>query len=261
MICKICNTETRYIFNKNVLKKYIVSYHQCPKCKFIQTEKPYWLEECYNKAITDLDIGLVQRNIKFSKLIISLFSNNHFNGDGKYLDYAGGYGLFVRLMRDNGFNFYRQDIYCDNIFATHFDITDLNQDYKFEFVTAFEFFEHVEDPIQELKQIFFLTDTIIFSTELQPSNLTNWWYFIPEIGQHISFYNILTLEEIAKILNLNLYSNNIDMHILSKKKLRLNPFRPTFKQSIINKISKIFNTKKYNSLLNQDFEYIRNLNN
>ena len=25
--------------------------------------------------------------------------------------------MLVRMMRDNGFNFYRQDTYCENLFA------------------------------------------------------------------------------------------------------------------------------------------------
>jgi hypothetical protein len=50
----------------------------------------------------------------------------------------GGYGMFVRLMRDGGFDFHREDPLCDNLFAQGFDRQD---DGTFELVTAFEVFE------------------------------------------------------------------------------------------------------------------------
>ncbi len=256
---KICNHISRVVFKKKILNKYDVDYFQCSNCRFIQTEKPYWLDESYNSAITDLDIGLVSRNIKFSLIIKDLLESSMFNSKGKYLDYAGGYGLFVRLMRDNGFDYYRQDMYCNNIFANYFDIENLEKNTKFEIITAFEFFEHVENPLQELENLFLLSDTLIFSTELQPENINNWWYFMPEIGQHISFYNIESLEEIAKTLNINLYSNNKDLHILTKKKLKKNPFNLNFKQRFKNKILYLINNSNKNSLLNRDFEFIKNM--
>jgi hypothetical protein len=105
------------IFNTDVLNKYKVDYFQCLNCNFIQTEKPYWLDEAYSDAITKLDIGIIYRNINFSNTITQFFKNNLFSSDGIYLDYGGGYGIFVRMMRDKGFNFYRQDVFCNNLFA------------------------------------------------------------------------------------------------------------------------------------------------
>jgi len=35
--------------------------------------------------------------------------------------------VYVRLMRDEGYNFYRQDVYCENIFAKSFDVEDLKE--------------------------------------------------------------------------------------------------------------------------------------
>ena len=57
MQCKVCGKPTAPLFKKLVLRKYDVQYHQCPSCGFIQTEEPYWLEEAYSSAISDLDLG------------------------------------------------------------------------------------------------------------------------------------------------------------------------------------------------------------
>jgi len=40
---------------------------------------------------------------------------SNLNPDGIFLDYAAGYGLFVRLMRDAGYNFRWSDLYCQNL--------------------------------------------------------------------------------------------------------------------------------------------------
>ena len=67
MNCKICDNNTNPIFKTKVLNKYDVEYFKCTQCSFIQTEKPYWLDESYSNAITQLDIGLANRNYDLAK--------------------------------------------------------------------------------------------------------------------------------------------------------------------------------------------------
>ena len=225
MKCNICKNETTFLFKGIVLNKYKVIYYKCPSCDFIQTEKPYWLDDAYNNVITDLDVGLVARNLKYSVEIEKVIIKN-FNYDGKFLDYAGGYGLFVRLMRDKGFNFYRQDKYAENIFARNFDLDNIGENVRFEAVTAFEVFEHLENPLEDIEKMLSYSDSLIFSTELQPKNeiknVDDWWYFTPQTGQHISFYAEKTLKYIADKYHLFFYSNR-PLHLLSKKKYKKNP--------------------------------------
>ena len=80
--------------------------------------EPYWLEEAYNNVINLTDTGLMYRNIVFSQqLSVFLYFAFGERGEGQYLDMAGGYGVFVRLMRDIGFNFFWEDIYAKNLVA------------------------------------------------------------------------------------------------------------------------------------------------
>jgi hypothetical protein len=101
--CPICKTQFKFVFDAKVLRKYDVKYYQCPSCELLQSEKPHWLEEAYQSAIIDADTGLVQRNIQISRKLASAL---YFllNKGASYLDVAGGYGMFTRLMRDYGFH-------------------------------------------------------------------------------------------------------------------------------------------------------------
>ena len=56
----------------------------------------------------------MQRNYWFSKLT-SLLLFYTCDPTKNFIDYAAGYGFFVSLMRDYGFNFYWQDKYCENL--------------------------------------------------------------------------------------------------------------------------------------------------
>ena len=151
MNCKICGANSLSFFTTKVLNKYEVEYFQCSDCGFIQTEKPYWLEEAYSDAIASSDVGLVFRNLGFSKICNNLLFEM-FDHNAKFLDYGGGYGLFVRIMRDLGFDFYWHDVFCKNLFAQDFAFNEKNNE-QYEVVTAFEVFEHLVDPVDEIKKI------------------------------------------------------------------------------------------------------------
>ena len=216
--CKICQGQTQLKFESLVLKKYKVKYFQCPDCQFLFTEEPYWLSEAYQHAINVSDTGLLSRNQYFAKQVSSLIYL-FFDKNGMFLDYAGGYGIFTRLMRDIGFNFYWKDEYCENLLAKGFEFENSASN-KVEALTAFEVFEHFSDPIEEINKISKLSDTIIFSTEILPDQLPtiDWWYYGFEHGQHLSFYSKTSLDFLAKKIGLKYYSAR-GLHILTKNKL------------------------------------------
>jgi len=215
--CKICNSPTQYAFNAKVLDKYSVGYYQCTICDFVQTENIYWLHEAYANPMNYSDTGIMLRNERSAKIATSLICL-FFNKNVRILDYAGGYGVFTRMMRDIGFDCYWADPYTKNILARGFDSENT---FKYGLVTTFESFEHFENPMYEIQKILKISKNIIFSTQLIPSPLPdvkNWWYYGTEHGQHIALYSKKTFDIIAK--NFNVYYYNIDdFHVLSEKKI------------------------------------------
>jgi len=192
-------------FNALVLGKHQVNYFRCPHCGFLQTDEPYWLGEAYHDPINAEDTGLLSRNIFFSEAA-SLLLYYWFDKKGKYLDYAGGYGVFTRLMRDIGFDFYWHDPMTQNLLARGFEYRDSSG--PCDLLTCFESVEHFADPLPELKKMLAFSNNILFSTFLLPAPVpaSDWWYYQFEHGQHVSFYSKETLQHIAKDLGLNFYS-------------------------------------------------------
>ena len=219
MNCKICNSISNHLFSGRILNKYNIGYFRCADCGFIQTEDPYWLKDAYANPIHTLDVGLVNRNIVFSNFTARVLNKCKI-GSKKFLDYGGGYGLFVRLMRDKGYDFYYLDEYSENIFSKDFTLAELKPVNEFGFLTAYEVFEHIPNPLTEIIKMFNYSNSILFTTQLIPetkiSKISDWWYFMPETGQHISFYTKKTLEVMAKVNNANFFSNGY-LHMITKE--------------------------------------------
>ena len=137
---------------------------------------------------------------------------------GPFLDYGGGLGIFVRLMRDRGFNFYWHDKYSLNQFAAGFDFDGYSGQGDFDLVTAFELAEHLEDPVAEFNRMKSLSPNILFSTVLLPAHdpaPDQWWYYNPDHGQHVSFFTPRSLHELAARLGMHLVSDGRSLHLLS----------------------------------------------
>jgi predicted O-linked N-acetylglucosamine transferase (SPINDLY family)/glycosyltransferase involved in cell wall biosynthesis len=226
--CKVCESDSVLLDKAKVLGKYEVDYFQCSNCGFVQTEEPFWLQEAYSKAIASTDVGLVFRNSIFSSIASKLIFN-FFNHEAKFLDYGGGYGLFVRMMRDNGFDFYWIDKFCENIFAKGFEFLEIqdHQTLKIEMATSFEVVEHLVNPVNEIKEILKYSRNFLFSTELLPNvgyHPNEWSYYSLDEGQHISLYTYKSLAIIAEKLNLNFYSNGSSLHLFTESYLPDNLF-------------------------------------
>ncbi len=220
MQCKICSGAVGFFAQATVLGKHCIAYYRCNECGFIHTEEPYWLEEAYSGAITESDVGLVGRNLKLAIKAQAIITT-WFDSSKCFLDFAGGYGMLVRLMRDAGYDFRWLDKYCHNLFAKGFE-ADVSKRGNYELVTVFEVFEHLHNPLAEIENIASYSRNILFSTEIIPKEVPqpdSWWYYGLNHGQHISFYTLQSLQAIAAKLSLNFYSNGCSLHLFTEKRL------------------------------------------
>ena len=252
LTCKICKSATSHHCSTLVLGKYDVKYYKCMTCGFIAPEEPYWLDEAYSSAITKLDIGLIQRNQLMTPIVKAVI-NKWFDPQARFIDYGGGYGMLVRMMRDRGFDFYWQDVHCANLYAESFDISDVAP-FRAELLTAFEVFEHLVDPVSELEKMLTLTDTILFSTTVQPfDNVTpeSWWYFTPETGQHVALHSRTSLQALADQFGLNYCWKDQSIHLFSRKVINDRVFKLLMRPRLCRWYNAISGDRS--TLLQQDF--------
>ena len=229
MKCKICGKRATRIFEANFLGKHRGFFDYCRTCGYLSVTNPYWLAEAYSDAISATDTGLVQRNFFVAQqLSVFIYFFLGMSEKDQFLDYAGGFGLLTRLMRDRGFNFYWQDPYCVNLVATGFGFDQTSPPFKA--VTMFEALEHLDDPLASLENILKSAEsnTLVFSTLLygdHPPQPDKWWYYSLESGQHISFFSLKTLSTIGKQMGLNCYSTGsfhvLTNHVFNPIKFRL----------------------------------------
>lgn len=232
-----------------MLRKYHVSYFRCTECGFIQTERPYWLDEAYSSAIAKQDVGIMQRNL-INRELTSTLLTLVLPEVTRCVDYGAGHGTFVRLMRDRGFDFRWYDRHASNDYARGFEY-EAGQPYGL--LTAFEVLEHLTEPIADLAVMMNIAENVFVSTLLVPEptpKLSDWWYFLPSTGQHISFYTRSSLELLAQRFGRHLLSHG-PYHLFSAKPKS----RARFRLATNFRVARLLNiTSRRPSLIDKDFE-------
>jgi len=213
-VCRVCGGDTSFLGVGRVLDLDI-QYAECPNCGYVQTEAPHWLERAYAEAINDSDTGIMARNTANARIsIATLWALKLL--DKPIVDWAGGYGILVRLLRDYGVDALWSDPYCDNLIAPGF----VYETGPAGLVTAFEAFEHFVEPDKELDKMLEIAPNILFSTLLLPHPTPqpgNWWYYGQEHGQHIGFFTAETLQQLARKKGKHFVSDGSSYHLFSEK--------------------------------------------
>jgi hypothetical protein len=218
--CAICRASVRAFGEARMLGDINVRYFRCEACSFVQTESPHWLARAYASAITQQDLGLVARNLELADRTEAVVRLCHDPG-GRFLDFGGGYGMLVRLLRDRGMDFHLHDPHCMNLFAGPAQIDSVEAS-RWELVTAFELLEHLENPAQEVERLMRLTDTLLCSTVLLPDPVPRpgeWHYYGLDHGQHISLFTRRALELLASRCGARFVTNGVNLHILTRARV------------------------------------------
>lgn len=269
LACKICSGEADAYAEIVVRGHHCSLVYSCRNCSFVFIDPVYWLDEAYAEPITMSDVGYIYRNIAASEKLCD-FLNVKTSDSDYFVDFGGGYGLLVRLMRDKGFRFHLHEPLVSNLFARACT-ANRSKFAPYRALTAIEVFEHLLDPLAGTAEMAGWSQCIVFTTELCPVAKPlpeRWWYFGLEHGQHVSFYTTEALRILANRNGLQYFDLGGSWHAFA---LRDDPIVLQAKQRrgivnsarsaaayIVDKVSRRLHSRESRpSLLNADFDAIR----
>jgi SAM-dependent methyltransferase len=211
--CRVCGGSLVFKWTKRVLNdRYEAPYHECSRCGTLQIINPYWLEEAYRDENRPLfwnpDQGRFVRNFSMYCYLSALHGAGLAGKEPRWLDYGGGYGLLTQMLKDAGHDAWLYDPYVSTpYFVPERRIANLDEVEAgtFDAVTAFEVFEHLDNPRQvgeQLRRLLRPEGLLILSTGLyDPSQHdADWAYLSCEAGQHITLWSRTGLRHLARQL-------------------------------------------------------------
>lgn len=223
VLCRCCGASCEF-FSKAKVLSYDGVYYRCRRCLSVQIDNPTWIVQSHSRAISALDTGLVSRCVSASKIISTfLYFEGKPNSVG--IDWGGGTGLLTRLMRDLGYKMSNYDKYSDGYLAEGFQATLEDFNHPTTFITSIECFEHLEDPLTYFWEATKKTEYFFFTTEIIPfptpdPAASEWWYFLPETGQHITFLSAQGLIIMKEKLEFKNYLRIGTLHVFSRAPIK-----------------------------------------
>lgn len=205
--CPVCNGDSFLLdvvdFNKSCeeargyylpLSGESIYYALCPSCGFCFTPEIYrwdiqtFSDKIYNSDYVNVDPDYVEvRPRSNAEFLIGLLGNQ--KEKIKHLDYGGGDGLLSRLLNDAKWQSISYDPFVNGDVA-------LESLGKFDFITAFEVFEHVpnlQKLLNDLSSLLVEDGVVLFTTllsegQIKANKRITWWYASPRNG-HISLFS------------------------------------------------------------------------
>jgi hypothetical protein len=184
--CRLCGGLADRAFSLIYLKHIPVGLYLCATCGSLETSPPDWLDEAYADARPVRDVWMAGRTEGMRALTLLVIRALGLKRP-RLFDWGGGNGLLVRMLRDAGIDAYRSDKYVPNYYAVGFDVEDSA---KAEMMTAFEVFEHSDNPrLLMTEMTAHAPDTILLSTDIYQGQGADWSYIHKDSGKHVFFYS------------------------------------------------------------------------
>ena len=175
-------------------------------------EDPHWLVDSFKTSLNQFDVGSADRSLIVAGFVRSIFSRKKASAV-KVLDFGGGDGLATRTLRDAGLDCRWEDPYCQPIFAVGPNHSEISH---FDLVFMSEVALHLTEPLETIKALMSRSDRLLMTAVVPPEKIgTDWWYLMPQTGQHVAFYPVKTLQWIASDLSLYLLTDGKFFHQFS----------------------------------------------
>ena len=208
--CKICGTDTKEIYHKNLK----ASYFQCSACEFISkdenaiisSEEELKIYDYHNNSIED------EKYVAYFKDFIDHSIMPHFEGEKSGLDFGSGPSpvLAMIMERDYGFDM--------DIYDLFYSPEKTYKKKQYNLITCTEVIEHLKEPLSYFRLFKELLDdkgTLAIMTLFHSNNDVDFqdWAYVRD-KSHISFYTPKTLETIADLTGLRLIYHNGHRHAI-----------------------------------------------
>lgn len=215
--CRVCGATSAADHPVRIRGREVELY-RCSACDLLFFPDPDWLDEAYADPISEVDIGLPARCLNVARVSEALVRGERL-GDLPALDYGGGYGLMTRFVRDRGIDMRTYDPYAKNLFAQGYEGSP---DGQYGLIALVEVLEHLTDPLEVVTELARHAQLLLVSTILVPPglrNLRDWWYLLPDLGQHITFYSEQSMRELGRRAGLQLTTNHDGVHVFHRRPL------------------------------------------
>jgi SAM-dependent methyltransferase len=218
MKCYLCQSQTKLLFYKRGYNLY-----RCPKCKLVITDlhaeyevfvrkfyqKGYFMgdKECGAYAQYEEDKQFIMRNMRHHLSVIQKLKPT-----GKLLDIGCAMGFFMEMANNAGYDVYGLDPseyainHVSKSLSCNLQVGTINtaqyQPEKFDVISMLDVFEHLADPISDLKKIYrwLKPDGILLIATGDTESITakilgrHWTFFTPP--QHVMCYHRQGISEV-----------------------------------------------------------------
>jgi hypothetical protein len=213
--CRICRAPAGIAFTVCIRNERNESLFRCSTCSFCFFAEPDWLEQSFSEELNELDIGSVARSLFVADFMTAVFPLRR--SGYTVLDWGGGDGLLTRLLRERGINCVWQDPFVKPRFV---GAAIYEPSSRVDVTVVSEVFLHLTDPVSVLRLLLSQSEVVIMTAVVPPKDITaQWWYLMPETGQHVSFYPPPALQALATQTGSRLYTDGRFFHVFSRRKL------------------------------------------
>jgi hypothetical protein len=215
--CSICEGTAEIKLHVDIHNRQKQPLFQCLSCSFRFFHKPDWLPHSFSSELNQLDLGSVSRCLFVADFVTAVFSSDC--ETTRVLDWGGGDGLLTRLLRERGIDCVWHDPFVQPRFVGDAIYRDNCQ---IDVAVASEVFLHMVDPLQALRSLLAISNIVVLTAVVPPKQIEpDWWYLMPETGQHVSFYPFSTLRELAHQTDTYFTSDHRFFHVFSRQTLSI----------------------------------------